>query len=57
MESLSLGVFKSREEVAPGDMVSGYSGVGWGILEVFSNLIDFVILWFCYLIAVFQFSF
>lgn len=40
VESLSLGVFKSRGEVAPGDMVSGYSGVGWGILEVFSNWND-----------------
>ena len=35
--SLSLGVSQSRGDVALRDVGSGHRGVGWGLLEVFSN--------------------
>ena len=46
MENPSLEVFRNHGDVAHGDMVSGHGGdgVGLGILEVFSNLHDSVIL-------------
>jgi len=48
MESLLLELLKNDGDVAFGDMVSGHSGGGLGlvlvILEVFSNLYDSIIL-------------
>ena len=47
-ESPSLKVLKNHGDVALGDVVSGHGGVGWGwawgILVVFSNLCDSLIL-------------
>ena len=49
-ESLSLEVFKNHGDVALRDVVSGHGGDGlgldWMILEVFSNVNDFIILCF-----------
>ena len=46
--SLSLEVFQSHGDVALRDVGSGCGGVGWGwswgILELFSNLSDAVVL-------------
>ena len=48
LDSPSLEMFKNRGDVAPGNVVSGHGGdglrMGLGILEVFSNLSDSVIL-------------
>jgi len=48
MESLSLGLFQERGDVAPRDMVSGHSGdglvVGLDDLRSFSSLNDSMIL-------------
>ena len=48
MESLTLEVFRNHGDVALRDMVSGHGGDGMGldlgVLEVFSNLNDSVIL-------------
>ena len=45
-ESPSLEVFKNHGDVAHGDTVMGHlgGGLGLGILELFSNLSDSVIL-------------
>jgi len=48
VESLTLEVFRNHGDVALRDMVSGHGGDGMGldlgVLEVFSNLNDSVIL-------------
>ena len=48
MQSSSLGAFKNRGDVVLGDVASGHGGgglgMGWKILEFFSNFNDSVIL-------------